>query len=493
MSTSGTVSGNEKKSNYIFYVIGNILLYSGVYGIFALISSVHIEGGVGTTSMAVCYSSTIIPALFVPFLAERFSVKKMFLAAIICYFLFVFGNIFSSYVSLMFAGVMNGLGESSGWTMASLFNIYFAKHAHLDKSAKKDEDTYVKQYFGYFWSIVQSSVGIGNTFVFVILYIDRNVFNQPVPGSNSTHNITNDNLYKSFCGASDCQDPNITQLNMQQYSPVNKVTYYIIVGTCMLLIAIAFFIHLLFLPENIQAIDTTAVEDVDLALVNDDDKESSIHVQVKESVDENLCTNFNTSVIKTVKMLFCFKHSLIVLLPIYNGFLFSYVYGEMTRAFAACFLGLDDVSISTVLFSLGNVISSYFSGQMAASYSRNLPFALGYVLDMSLYLTCLLLDPADTERWIVYILFFGFGLSMGVWITLVNELYGDYFPANQDIAFNLWNVLFNVGLFVFYAISTIFCVYVKIYILMTALTLAMFLYVVSQCWFGYVSTFCSNT
>ena len=91
------------------------------------------------------------------------------------------------------------------------------------------------------------------------------------------------------------------------------------------------------------------------------------------------------------------------------------------------------------------------------------------------------------------VLFFGFGLSTGVWITLSNELYGDYFSSNQDIAFNLWNVLFNVGLFVFYAISTIFCVYVKIYILMTALTLAMFLYVVSQCWFGYVSTFCSNT
>ena len=499
MSTvaSSSVSSHDTKRQYVLFMVGYILLYSGVYGIFALISSVHIEGGIGTTSLAICYSSTILPALFVPFLAERFSVKKMFLAAIVCYFLFVFFNIFTHPASLIIAGIMNGLGESSGWTMTALLNVYFAKCAYLNSSLKNDEDTYVKRYFGYFWSGVESSAGIGNSFVYIILYIDRNVINHQTSFNNATQNSTDENIYRSFCGANDCQDPNITALTMQQYSPVSKVTYYVIVGCCMLSIVIAFLIHLLSLPDDIQSTSnpTDNNDAVDLALMNNNETRDDVEIKpgdVKIKSEENLCTKFNISLVQTWKMAFSLKHGLIFMLTIYTGFLFSFVYGELTRAYAACLLGLDDVSISIVFTSVGNVLSAMCSGRIAGAYGRNVPFAFGFVLDMALYMICLLLQPEAIERWMVYLLFFAFGVSLGVWVTLVNELYGDYFPENQDIAFNLWNVSFNVGLFIFYAISTVLCVYIKLYLLMAVLILAVFLYAISQFWFGYVSISCND-
>lgn len=242
---------------YRWYLIGNLLQFSGFFAVYALIPSVHVKDGIGTTALAISYSSTIIPAMFVPFFTERYGIKSMFLAAASLWLLFILGNFSFHAAAVTLAGVMNGLAESIGWTMISLITVYFSRQAEI--ANKKPRGHYSKMYFSQTWCCLKLSNGLGNALTLIILYIDRNVINQ-----RSTVHFDNatsvDDVYRSYCGANDCQDPNITMNNMQQYSTVNEATYYIIIGMSAALVLLAGCIHLVNLPRDLSEVSDADVD-----------------------------------------------------------------------------------------------------------------------------------------------------------------------------------------------------------------------------------------
>jgi len=226
--------------------------------------------------------------------------------------------------------------------------------------------------------------------------------------------------------------------------------------------------------KNVKASEGNCIE---LQKLTIDDK---VNVEKPtRSSDGSPCSKLGESMKSTVVMCFSQKHLLIFMMTVYQGFEFNFITAELSRAYAACILGLDSVSTGIVVFTVSNISSTYVCGLLASKYGRNLPFAIGYASALGSYLACLLLDPVTVGPLGVYSIFFAFGISLGIWVTLVNEMYGSYFPTQKDIAYNLWNVMFNVGLFIPYAISTSLCVYTKIYIQITALTVALLLYSVS--------------
>ena len=65
----------------------------------------------------------------------------------------------------------------------------------------------------------------------------------------------------------------------------------------------------------------------------------------------------------------------------------------------------------------------------------------------------------------------------------VTVMYEEYFAVQREIAFNLWNVIVNIGTFIQFFISVYLCVYQKIYIQITVICLAMLLYGKCYCRF----------
>lgn len=55
-------------------------------------------------------------------------------------------------------------------------------------------------------------------------------------------------------------------------------------------------------------------------------------------------------------------------------------------------------------------------------------------------------------------------------------MYGEYFVKEQKLAYNLWNVILNIGLVIQFSISTALCVYAKIYLQIALLCLAVTTY-----------------
>jgi len=51
----------------------------------------------------------------------------------------------------------------------------------------------------------------------------------------------------SICGRFDCQDPNITDQNLNRYEPASDTLIYILIGVTASLVVIAMFIQLFFI------------------------------------------------------------------------------------------------------------------------------------------------------------------------------------------------------------------------------------------------------
>ena len=94
-----------------------------------------------------------------------------------------------------------------------------------------------------------------------------------------------------------------------------------------------------------------------------------------------------------------------------------------------------------MLFGLGDTLLSYVSGKVAGKYGRNGPYVVAFLLDIANYLFCLFWSVDHDNVWLVYLLFFSFGITDGIWQTLINGKLRIFFAAS------FFNSLKNVDAF----------------------------------------------
>ena len=68
-------------------------------------------------------------------------------------------------------------------------------------------------------------------------------------GSSTEDNNGTSTFDVTVCGKNDCQDPNTTAKNIDQYEPANDVTLYTTIGAMGFLCFISIIITVLFIPE----------------------------------------------------------------------------------------------------------------------------------------------------------------------------------------------------------------------------------------------------
>lgn len=389
----------------------------------------------------------------------------------------------------------------------SIINVYFAKlYSALPDHADKSDDFYITLFSGYFFTIFQCCQIFGNLLSYVALY----AFNDPLPdeegsGNNSTYtSMTSlgDIGEYYYCGSRDCQDSDVVTNSLDQYNPTNQLTLLILIGVFITMCFIALLLHGFFLPDMTRSsprtdklktdIHVNEVFDTDLTsdnhfkdhmrIVTEDDAMEEESDEEPRNQEEN--GSLFSLMVKSVKDIFTHlirpKQLLIVPITIYDGLMAGFVFSELTRAYSSCVLGVSTVGINMAIYGLADAIFSYISGKFGQKLGRPVFFLICSVIDVCNYSYCLLWEPSAEYSWTIYVIFFSFGVTDGMWQTLINVMYIDFFPEDHNISLSSWNLLLLVGITLQYSWSTSLCVYTKLYIQFGMLASGMSLYGVAE-------------
>nr|CAB3263793.1 UNC93-like protein [Phallusia mammillata] len=406
------------------------------------------------------------------------------------------------------------MGEATMWPSMMLFTVHYAKR--FARYGGKEQDFYVTEFIGYFFFVFQLCQVFGNLISYAILFAGKD----PISTNTTLDSNTTDATPPApppgliVCGPNDCQDPNITALNIAQYVPAAETTLYIVYGVMGSMVLLAIAIHV-FLVRRInpdleikeskltgvenKALDvaevqsngvvasvfdvvpTYEIQPADKAIqeggvienggVYDDDFDvaSTIFTEAERDLekadDDKGYLEFAFSIIKaTILHLFNPRQLLIIPFALYSGIYSSFVFAELTRAFASCILGVDQVGLCMAIFCSINAFVSFFIGKISSRIGRNIPLCFALCVDIANYMWCLFWVPTESTTWLVYVLFFSFGITDGIWNPLVNDMHASYFQSNQETAFTVWNLFVLSGFAIQFGWSTSLCVRYKIYI-----------------------------
>ncbi|CAK8679200.1 unnamed protein product [Clavelina lepadiformis] len=422
----------EKTSRVRLYLFlgGVFLTLSGVFGVVPLVSSLNVEEAIGSLTLAIGYAIAIPSTFLVPAVGAAFGIRTVVVIAATCYFLFVLGNIHTAYYTLIPAAVFFGVGDGWYWSSGSIVANNFA--VEISKNEPGTYEVRRRLFTGFFFAVCRLGTAFGSAVSVVFLFVDRQL-------SGRSNFTTNQDF--SFCGANDCQDPNITLANIEQYTPAFVATRYSLIAFLAGLVLIAVFSYRVNLPvetghEVDRTINTSLERIIKLPSVGED--EATIQKMSSETSFKVMAKSLKS----TLKLLITPKHLLIMWLATYGGMTLSFFNGEITRAFVSCVLGVDKVGVAVIVFSASGTLAAYVGGKVNSKYGRNYPFAFAFVLDVSSYVVCLTWQITENTTWVIYILSFMFGMSDTLWQSQTNV--SSAAIASSTLSFRL--IPYQIGL-----------------------------------------------
>ncbi|XP_012514735.1 PREDICTED: protein unc-93 homolog A isoform X1 [Propithecus coquereli] len=431
----GTGRGTMERSlrNVLVLSSGFLLLFTAYGGLQSLQSSLYSEEGLGVTALSALYGAVLLSSMFLPPLLIRSLGCKWAVAIPMCgYVAFSLGNFSASWYTLIPTSILLGLGAAPLWSAQCTY-LTIVGNAHAEKAGKLGKDV-VNQYFGIFFLIFQSSGVWGNL-------ISSLVFGQ-TPSKDA---IPEEQL--ASCGARDCLMATTPSNSTQRPSPELVYTLLgIYTGSGVLaILLIAVFL------ENIE--DTQ-----------------------REGGGEKKSTPFWSTLLSTFKLFRDKRLRLLTLLPLYSGLQQGFLSGEYTRSYVTCALGIQFVGYVMICFSATNSLCSLLYGRISRHTGRIALYALGAGTQLCCSIALLLWTP-HPDQLAVFFVFPGlWGVADAVWQTQNNALYGVLFEENKEAAFASYRLWEALGFVVAFGYSTFLCVYVKLYVLLGVLSVAMVAY-----------------
>nr|XP_026692338.1 UNC93-like protein isoform X2 [Ciona intestinalis] len=407
--TKSEVSVDPKKAkkvrmHYFGILVGLILLFSGYTSILVLQSSINIKEGLGSQMMTITYIVTFLSSFFIsPLFIRVVGVKKALMLGELGYVLYVAANFYPSPAVLYIAGVLGGLSESIYWIPVGIIYVHYGMKYH--RYTGRPAEQCVAEFAGLLLGLFVINQIIGNLFSFVVLHLFP-------PNSTATINTTIRTTDDQFlyCGANDCQDPNVTTAHIDQYVPTNPVALYVLLSVLLFIMFIGAGIHMWLVPE--------------IELESNKRKNSTLKLDGKEGIPLNDKGDSGeneekTSILKlviqtmkdTIKQLTMMRQVLIIPLSIYLGMFCGFSISELTRAWTSCILGVSQVGICLILYGVVSGTFCIVSGKILGRYGCLPILVIQLILDISFYLVCLLWVPTVSTTWVVYVLFCMAGFS----------------------------------------------------------------------------------
>lgn len=489
------------KRSFLFYVVGSFLLYSAYGTLLNLQSSINVVDGLGTIALAVTYSCSVFFCLtFSPLVIRRFGPKKSLWVSECAHLIYILTNFYPRFYTMLPAAILLGIGDCMFWICLPIMNKHFAiLYSRTRQHQVKDEAYYVNSFSGYYFTIFQCQKIFGNLVSYAALY----AFNKPISHNTTTSAVLPSNVttvvnesaivdeYR-YCGANDCQDPDIVNENLDQYQPI-PAALYSLMGILSIMALIAILMHALLIPEgDLVPREKDGKEKLGLphkmeTVIYEKEEDEAIEMlkeryyldgnsnpvlssenQVKESPSGTKEKSTGLLLVKrllldVIMQLITPKQGLLVPLIMYAGMHYAYSFSEVTRAYTSCVIGVSWVPFHVVVFGAGAVLISYITGKFGHIIGVGGFLTIAAILDAGSYAFNLLWTPSPATSWSLFFLYFALGVSQAIWIsqTLVTQVL--YFSANPEIACSLWTAVYLAGMAIQYWWSTLLCVRYKIY------------------------------
>lgn len=454
----------EKKTalrNYITIWFICFLQFAGYGAVLVLQSSINIERGTGVWSLMATYvGGSLFNLFFTPTMIRKLGARKTLLISQATYLCYIIANFFPEPYILIPAGALVGIGEACFWPTAILFVMHFAKVY----AGRKPAASFVTQFLGLIFSGLSLSAILGNILSWAILYGGK------TKSSDDIYSNTTVDRDVSMCGKNDCQNPNITELTIEQYEPDNMFTFYFTIGAMCTFVMISFLISLFSLPEIDPRREYSPVSDKPMSekpKVNDNEKRDNPGFQ-----EFSTCSTIKGTLCHLVTL----KQLLLTPYALYCGLHLAFGFSEITRAYVSCLKGVDQVGLFILTASIFNGITSPIVAGVSAKYGRNIPMTIGYFLDVGQYIFLLYWVPTLDNSWIVFFIAAVYGMVDGVMQLSAQDLHGSFFPKKREFALSAVNMYNTLGWGILYAVSTTLCVETKIYIMIGWTTLAIICY-----------------
>ncbi|CAN7946186.1 unnamed protein product, partial [Ixodes hexagonus] len=379
-------SGSSMKSkgrvfqNLLVVSMGFLLLFTAYQSIQNLQSSINPIAGMGTASLATIYMALVLSCMFVPtYMIRRLGLKYTMVSSVTMYIFYFMANMHPTWLTLLPASMILGVGGASLWTSKCAYLSYLAQE-YADLVGAEDSAPFVANFFGVFFMIFQSTQIWGNLISYVVL--------QPP-------NMTEPTSLIEHCGSTFHPSEDLLDAHQTNLGSVSSAQTYTLSGlyTCCVLAAILML--LVFLDPVRQ-----------------------------EVFDPNPPM---TLLVETVNQMRRGYQQLIIPLTVYSGMQQAFFWGDFTQAYISCAWGVQNVGFVMISYGTVDALCSAIFGFLVKSIGRVPIILLAAILNTFLMVFVLTWHPNPAESHIFFLVAAFWGMADASWQTQIN---GEYFILN---------------------------------------------------------------
>ncbi|KAL8565441.1 hypothetical protein ACOMHN_049418 [Nucella lapillus] len=480
-----SVASGRHMRNLMFMSLLITIFFVANFATRNLQSSLNQEGGVGVISLAVMFVFYILGSLLSPVMVQGLGVKRCIIGGLVFQLMYVAANLYHVMWLMVPASMGGGASLTLIWNAMSTYVVMLARGESNVKH--KSYERVSDRYFGIFCLFYQSNLIVGNLIAALVLsYGDSSgdssaaiagsginstganhsvFYNESqqlqsdtnIPGTAYEHGVLNGSSFAAILTTSEASPYDICGADFCQHyvistggSSVSQFTTFLLFGIFMILLVVCMFIGLCLLEPLSPHVFTST---------------GSPWRRVKDQI---------VSLSK-----FSRNRKFLLLLPLmlYSVMQYSFVTSELTVAFMTCPIGVWMVGYCMMSYGANCSISSYICQALAPRIGRGFFIALGAAMNIGL-LVCLRFWKPDADSTVpVLIIASLFGFCDGIWNVTVNGICGSAFPDHFEEAFTGLRVAQGVGGTFNMAYSPIFCLTVKIYVMMGIVTVVFLGYV----------------
>lgn len=402
--------------NLLILSLTFFLVYSSTLPIINLQSSLYHKAGLGYVSLSFLYLGQALGSLYLPIiLIEKFNTKVTIIISICPFFLYAASILHGTWLTLLPASLLFGLGSGVIWPAAQIYVRDLAKrHAIL---TEQNEGVVFARFYPTLFSFFKLSQILSNIVSSNVLLIKRM--------KHYSHG-------SAKCGSGFCPNMKLPDENIS----VTFIQLLTLGGISLGLALIGILLLTCFL-------DNTLTEPI-------------------EARNKGVCKFIPPSFREMKDM------RMVLLTPIFlfSGLQCGFMYADFTKAYVTCYVGMDMIGFSMCVFGIASFLTSIMCS-ISGKYLSPSNLLTGVVF---IYLGFLLLmlkwnGNKVHHMYPYFIMAFLGGLCDTVWRSQLPVLVADIFKSKHRELFSLLMFWQSLGYVLSFCLGLFICVSTKIFVI----------------------------
>ncbi|XP_046330267.2 protein unc-93 homolog A-like [Haliotis rufescens] len=421
-----TIEGKETRNCLILASVF-LAAFTAYHALQNLQSSLNEEHDLGVFSLSAVYGAFVFSGILAPTVIRYFGIKRCIILSWVCHLIYTISNFYPAFYTLIPSSLL--LGGISGFLWTSQSTYITACSYSLAKRTSQETYVVLSKLTGMFYCIFQTTQIPGNLVSSLILK------------QGTYDNVTT----QAVCGADYCPlSTNGTDISTPDHGVVDILLGIFI--TCDVLALVITLCFLSPLPKSVWIAEAS----------------------LKDSLSSFFVTLFTTKFIFLVPLL------------LYMAVVGAFFFGDYTRSYISCPIGIHMVGFVMAAYGATNSFGSFVSSRVAKYTGRYVLFATAALIHAAVFTTLYLWTPNETDTKYIILLPLAWAIADGIFMTQLIALVALYFPDKNEPAFANVHTWMSLGSTLTFALSSILCVYVKLYTMFALLVVGMGMYVVAE-------------